>query len=47
MVCPSGEIALKRIHNGLVCAAAPTAINKAAIAATFLLILIFYVYFGY
>ena len=41
MVCPSGEMALKRIHNGLVCAVAPIASSTPAIMTSLLLIFIF------
>ena len=47
MVCPSGEMALKRIHSGLVWAVAPIAINKAAIKAVFLLLFILLNHFGF
>ena len=41
MVFPSGEIAQKRIHNGLVCAVTAMVISIAAIKASFLEIFIF------
>ena len=47
MVFPSGEMALKRIHNGLVWAVEARASKAAASTASLLLILIFKIRLGY